>query len=1158
MHKTIGGLFDIPTRFLRSVQIERDFHDVAACKNYIVTPPMADAFLRIAEGLAAGSGRRAWRITGDYGVGKSSFALVLAHLLFDRSPPDISKIARAIDWPKRIPPMFPVLVTGSREGIIPAIARGISEALRKRRAQPGRVPQAVHDIVSFAEDVERSGDLKELEKLIGKTRQHAGDNGQGVLLVMDELGKNLEHAAQRPEFEDVYVLQRLAELAARSGDRAFVLLGLLHQGFHAYAESLPSAVRHEWEKVAGRFDEIVFDQPLAHTAALVSGALNIDLRRVPESVCSAARRAANAAASAGWIGSTKRSLELFGSGRTYPLHPTVLPAVVRFFARFGQHERSLFGFLLSTEPFGIQSFSIRATDAGTWYDLSEFYDYVRAVFGHKLAGASYRNQWLRILETIDGTHDLSPLAERLLKAIGVLNLLDADDLAATQQALVAAFVPNKEREVAAALKELTDAGLVFRRGPTGAYRLWPHSSVNLEGAFETACRALGSLDSVADGLLPFLDREPLLARRHYVESGTMRYFEVRYAKVDALSQATVKSTDADGLLIIALPDSEVDRTAAIEASTSPAFAARNDVVLGIPRPLRSLAVELQDLKRWRWVAENTPELSGDAYALAEVTRQTASSHRALNAKATKLVGTQGRAVFGTDWFLSGQKVVLPPRGGASALLSEICDSLYPQSPLITNELLNRNSLSSAAAAARMRLIEGLFTSGDKPLFGMDVEKAPPEKSMYLSVLQKGGIHVRDEHGLKIVEPTKETDVLRLRPALDGILGKIERAHGGRVSVADILSDLKGRPFGVRAGVAPLLLAILLQTRGHELAVYEHGTFLHRMRASDFLRLTKSPGTFEIQHCRVEGIRIEVFNHLAATFAEGVDGKRRPDLLDVVRPLCQFAAQLPESTRRSTALSGTATAVREALLSAREPVVLLFHDLPQACGMAKFDPNDAPNAALVLGFVASLQDAIGEMRGAYPALLDRIVSSVSTSIGEEGESFDRAKLAARAARVTLAAREPRLRTFALRLRDPGLSDETWAEALASYVVSKPPARWIPGDETRFCEEISALAELFKKVEAAAFGAGGEAPSPTAVRLNLTRGDGVDLVRVIEPRLKEDAATTELFGVFNNLLPKDQQARIDVLARLLWAELGGTQGTDADSGSVGQPANSRLAK
>ena len=44
---------------------------------------------------------------------------------------------------------------------------------------------------------------------------------------------------------------------------------------------------------------------------------------------------------------------------------------------------------------------------------------------------------------------------------------------------------------------------------------------------------------------------------------------------------------------------------------------------------------------------------------------------------------------------------------------------------------------------------------------------------------------------------------------------------------------------------------------------------------------------------------------------------------------------------------------------------------------------------------------------------------------------------RAARVSLAAREPRLRTFTLRLRDPGLSDEAWAEALASFIVAKPP-------------------------------------------------------------------------------------------------------------------------
>ena len=92
----ISDFLRVPTRFLRSVQLERDFHDVAALEHYVVTPHMAEAFRRIADGLRANSGLRAWRITGDYGVGKSSFALALAHLFQDRSPYAVSRIADAI------------------------------------------------------------------------------------------------------------------------------------------------------------------------------------------------------------------------------------------------------------------------------------------------------------------------------------------------------------------------------------------------------------------------------------------------------------------------------------------------------------------------------------------------------------------------------------------------------------------------------------------------------------------------------------------------------------------------------------------------------------------------------------------------------------------------------------------------------------------------------------------------------------------------------------------------------------------------------------------------------------------------------------------------------------------------------------------------------
>ena len=174
--------------------------------------------------------------------------------------------------------------------------------------------------------------------------------------MLDELGKFFEYAALHPDREDVYVLQRLAELAVRSNDEPLVVVGLLHQGFHAYSESLPSSTRLEWEKVGGRFDEITFDQPLAHVSALVANALNVDQTLVPKDVAAAAQCIKTTSSDVGWSGTSRSPVPPLA---LYPIHPTLLPVLVRFFARFGQHERSILSFLLSSEPFGLQSFAER-------------------------------------------------------------------------------------------------------------------------------------------------------------------------------------------------------------------------------------------------------------------------------------------------------------------------------------------------------------------------------------------------------------------------------------------------------------------------------------------------------------------------------------------------------------------------------------------------------------------------------------------------------------------------------------------------------------------------------------------------------------------------------------------------------------------------------
>lgn len=83
----VADLLRVKDRFLRSVHLERDFDDRTALSGYVVTPLVRDSLEQVLAGAAAQSGRRAWRVTGDYGSGKSSLALALARLVSHTQTP---------------------------------------------------------------------------------------------------------------------------------------------------------------------------------------------------------------------------------------------------------------------------------------------------------------------------------------------------------------------------------------------------------------------------------------------------------------------------------------------------------------------------------------------------------------------------------------------------------------------------------------------------------------------------------------------------------------------------------------------------------------------------------------------------------------------------------------------------------------------------------------------------------------------------------------------------------------------------------------------------------------------------------------------------------------------------------------------------------------
>jgi hypothetical protein len=1142
----MADLFQIRDRFMRSVHLERDFSDSSALRGYIVTTQTKINLDRLTLSLAPNSGQRAWRITGDYGSGKSSFALVLAHLLSGRRQDLPEHLKHVVDFRKlgvSKPQLIPVLVTGVRGAIAASLLHSLRLSLEN--IIRGKSPGVLQKVKSL---IETAANSSVPETAVIEVLQDANDyvvssgKGTGLLIILDELGKFLEFASLHPDRQDIYFLQTLAEVAARSGKAPLLFLGLLHQGFNVYADQLSQPTQREWEKVAGRFEELLFNPPIGQIAILVADALNVHMNRLPRDVANKAKSEMASVLELGWFGAGAAGKSLLANApRLYPLHPTVLPVLIKLFSRFGQNERSIFSFLMSDEPFALKSFSSQFIGPNCFYRIHNLYDYARATFGYRLSVQSYRSHWNQIESMIESFPIEDEVELQVLKTIGLLNLLDVDSLLPSDTAIelaVGGGIPAERNRVRRAVAKLQKAKhVLYNRGVAGGYCLWPHTSVNLQKAYTEALKVLGTPQSIAALIENQLHTRPIVARRHYIKTGNLRHFEIQYISVANLSSVLeANPLSADGRIVIPLCETEEERLSAIKFAGSEALKDHSVLLVAVPKPLMSLEGPVQEARRWEWIGQNVPELNHDYYAADEVSRQVAASRQVLQKRLQSLVGLrQFTEKMELHWFYLGESLRVKNGRELLSVLSDICDKVYNRAPRIHNELINRRSPSSAAAAARMRLIERMFKYSLDPLLGMDPAKKPPEMSMYLSVLQESRLHRETEDGFRILEPHEQEDPCHLRPALRRILEILEAEPDARVRISDLFDQLRRPPYGIRDGLHAMLLAAFVIIHEHEIAFYENEAFVRHVSGEDFRRVMKAPESFEAQLCRISGIRSVLFEQLLNILELSLSDKRRADVLDVVRPLCIFAAQLPAYTHKTKRLNGHGIAVRNALLSARDPIALIFRDLPKACGFAAFDIREGANTAEALEFVSALKISLDELKAAFPELLEKMKSVILKAFDLPGP-FQKAKDLLRnvANGMLVAIKEPQLKAFCLRLADANLLEAQWLESLGSFVCSKPPSRWVDEDADLFYEELNRLAQRFKRVESMTFATKGTAQGP-AVRVAITRQDGTEVERVVCIDPDEEGFASEIENDIAHILQKSKRVGLAAASRAIWKEL-----------------------
>ena len=103
-----------------------------------------------------------------------------------------------------------------------------------------------------------------------------------------------------------------------------------------------------------------------------------------------------------------------------------------------------------------------------------------------------------------------------------------------------------------------------------------------------------------------------------------------------------------------------------------------------------------------------------------------------------------------------------------------------------------------------------------------------------------------------------------------------------MNIAALFEELRKPPYGVRDGIIPLLLTVFAIANDKDVAFYKDGTFLRELTAEAMLVLTKAPERFDIQYCKIEGVRAELFEKLLTVLEIRPSPVGKAELLDVVK------------------------------------------------------------------------------------------------------------------------------------------------------------------------------------------------------------------------------------------------------------------------------------
>ena len=996
---------------------------------------------------------RAFFLVAPYGSGKSLTSSYVVHLV--ENSKQSSDVRREIN--KRLDIVSPDLAKLAERRRASKAKRGIAIAIH---GHTGNLAEEIKQ--SAIASMKRSGlgrnsrGLSSLETndpidVLKAIKDVCTKNKcDTVTIIWDEFGRHLESLVAEGRGDELSEIQSVAEYVSRSQKIKMTFCLILHQGLLHYASGIPQAMRTDWKKVEGRFKTIQYVDDSKEIYRLIAEVVSSRRSKGfdPKKVSGKAKKCLELG-----LFSEFKSRELNELLKcAFPLEPATLYLLPRVSARVAQNERTLFSFLYSCD------FSKPVTPE----HLYKFF--APAMRSDTAVGGTHR-QWLET-ESAVSKLPTDDAGVGILKAACLLGLGTSGERSRTNRQLLE-FAARGYTETATKkpMKQLLDKKLLLHRQHNDDISVWHGTDVDLRGRLDEERIKLSN----GFNLVEFLTKEsspPVWKPIEYNNDFCIR----RYLSGEYVSGSGFGSFANFELVIDKLPADEDGRVYYLLANdldelhkaekSAAEFVSDERMLVVIPRepvPLFEAAVEVAALQRMQL---DSDLLDSDPLALAELQQMTDDAFDHLQKLVDRLVMPR---VEGSRWFHNGKEIEATSPRTLRHQLSKIMEQVFPSTPRLNNETINRKKPSGTLVNSRKKLVMAILERHGQEELG--IVGYYPDKAMFNTLLLHTRLYrldaktktwgyahskgIKDNKGLKNLwnELQKFLTVPSDKPK----------------SFEQLIEKLKSPPFGMRAGVLPIFIAASFRAFPSAISILHKGEYLTDILPSNIEDLCKNPSHYQLFVLDIDDQKQKFLRDCHKFFSTAANYEIEEN--DLVRltfdALEAWKHQLPPAAITSRQVSDEARKFRAAIVRTRDPIQLFFTEIPNALGKSVDKPNQLMNA---------LKKCCGELQNVASIYYEQAEKAIRDNLSAGGASpadevRDLAKTWAGyfSSKFVDKLSDGVAKGFISRLSLDYDSDQLLVDSLASLLVKKSVRRWDDSIVAIFDREIN---NIVVKIENAA--------------------------------------------------------------------------------------------